>query len=291
MQTPLTDNHISSRSLVLALVDTEGALRARDAFDVGEALGFTPNQIRLTLSRLVDDGLLTSTGRGRQAVLLTTDRHERLHGPEPEWLASAFRQDAGHAPWDGIWRTASFTLGEDRKRERNALREVLVGMGAAALMPGFYVHAVDWNPWLEPAIDHLAVADAVVVSEIERWTVHGLTEPRAIAAHLWPLDRIAESYRAFIERFSSVPSPSGDPTAILARAVDSASAFEFCIRQDPLLPPELLPDDWPGRGARSILIDAANLVHTGRTGLGTPRLFTRFDRVIASHRSASATIT
>jgi DNA-binding transcriptional regulator PaaX len=137
MQTPLTDNHISSRSLVLALVDTEGALRARDAFDVGEALGFTPNQIRLTLARLVDDGLLTSTGRGRHAVLLTTDRHERLHGPEPEWLASAFRQDAGHAPWDGIWRTASFTLGEDRKRERNALREVLVGMGAAALMPGF----------------------------------------------------------------------------------------------------------------------------------------------------------
>ena len=288
-RTSHVDTHMSSRSLVLALVDTEGTLRASDAFDVGEALGFTTNQIRLVLARLVDEGLLTSSGRGRHAVLMTTDRHELLYGPEPEWLAFAFRQDAGLAEWDGTWRTASFTLGEDRKRERNALREVLVGMGAAPLMPGLYVHAVDWGPWLEAAIEQLAVTDAVVISEIETWTVHGLTEPRAIAARLWPLEAITESYRNFVDRFSAVPGPSADPAADLARAIDVVSAFESCIRQDPLLPPELLPSDWPGAAARSILIDVAAQVRVARTGVGRPRLFARYDRVMGSQHSTAAT--
>jgi phenylacetic acid degradation operon negative regulatory protein len=220
---------------------------------------------------------------------MTTDRHELLYGPEPEWLAFAFRQDAGLAQWDGIWRTASFTLGEDRKRERNALREVLVGMGAAPLMPGLYVHAVDWGPWIDPAIEQLAITDAVVISEIRTWTVHGLTEPRAIAAHLWPLDAIAESYRTFVARFAPVPGPSADPAADLARAIDIVTAFESCIRQDPLLPPELLPSVWPGAAARSILIDVATQVRAARTGVGMPRLFARYDRVMASQRPTSAT--
>jgi phenylacetic acid degradation operon negative regulatory protein len=273
---------MSSRSLVLGLVDTEGALRASDAFDVGEALGFTTNQIRLVLARLVDDGLLTSSGRGRHAVLMTTDRHELLYGPEPEWLAFAFRQDAGLAEWDGTWRTASFTLGEDRKRERNALREVLVGMGATPLMPGLYVHAVDWGPWIDPAVEQLAVADAVVLSEIRTWTVHGLTDPREIAAHLWPLEGIAASYRNFVARFSAMSGTTAGPVADLALAIGVVTAFESCIRQDPLLPPELLPSDWPGAAARSILIDVATQVRAGRARVGTPRLFARYDRVMAS---------
>ncbi|CAB4574747.1 MAG: PaaX family transcriptional regulator C-terminal domain-containing protein [Actinomycetes bacterium] len=290
-----TPSTLSSRSLVLALVDERGTLRAADAFDVGAALGCTVHQIRLVLSRLVDEGLLTSVGRGRHAVLTATDRHEHLHGPEPEWLAAAFRQDDGDDPWDGRWRTISFTLGEDRRVQRHELRDALVSLGAASLMPGVYVHGADWSHWLDETIERLGVRDAVVTAEITAWTVHGRSDPREIAAHLWPLSDTADGYRAFLERHGPVGATSAidDPTAALAEAVEAVADFERCIRNDPLLPYELLPDDWPGRAARDLLVDIALRLRAARERTGLPRLFVRYDELIvgrgASRPSAAVT--
>ena len=281
----------SSRSLVLALVGSDGLLRASDAFDVGAALGYTVHQIRLVLARLVDEGLLASVGRGRDAVFTTTERHDHVHGPEPEWLEIAFRQDDGEAPWDGMWRTISFTLGEDRKSQRNELREAVTALGAALVMPGLYVHASDWTPWLDDAIERLEVRDAVVTSEISRWTVRGLEAPRAIAAHLWPLHEIADGYTGFVTRHESSARLAVDHDEVpsLAEAVRAVADFERCIRNDPLLPYELLPEDWPGRRAREILVDIAAQLRTARAQAGLPGLFARYDAAI-SRRVAAVTV-
>ena len=63
----------------------------------------------------------------------------------------------------------------------------------------------------------------------------------------------------------------------------------IALHRDPLLPPELLPNDWPGAAARSVLIDVAAQVRIARTGVGRPRLFARYDRVMASQRPTSVT--
>jgi len=53
--------------------------------------------------------------------------------------------------------------------------------------------------------------------------------------------------------------------------------FGAIIRTDPLLPPELLPDDWPGAPARSVLLAATRSTGRLRRVAGVPALFRRYD--------------
>lgn len=277
---------LSSRSLILGLVGADGVLAAEHAYDVGAALGFTVHQVRLVLARLVEEGLLTGEGRGRRAVFRATDRHALLHGPEADWLALAYRQDAGQEPWDGVWHLVAFSVPEERRADRDALRDTLLAMGGAVLAPGLYVQANDWG---EPVDDALALLDLhglVTTASTQDLAVHGAGEPRAIAARLWPLADLADGYRAFLSEAGDAGGledlDAGRPAAVrLASAASLFSAFEAVIRDDPLLPPELLPQPWPGAEARSVLRRVASALDDLQAAGTAPGLLARYDAVFA----------
>jgi phenylacetic acid degradation operon negative regulatory protein len=65
--------------------------------------------------------------------------------------------------------------------------------------------------------------------------------------------------------------------AFLPGALAMAVAFTPCFDADPLLPPKLLPDPWPGTEARSLLIESRRLALQVREAQGRPRLFHYFD--------------
>ncbi len=265
---------------MLGMQHPDGSLVASELYDVGATVGFTVHQIRLCLARLVREGAFEQHGRGRKAVLVETELRQLYSGPEPGFLLMSYRQDAGIERWDGRWHLAGFSIDEERRSVRNELRNIIVALGGAPLMGGMYVHTFDWDDLLRSSAVELGIADRLVLATVERIDVGGISDPVDVVHALWPIEELAERYRAFVDRYESVDhGAGGDVTAALALAVSLSAAFEACIRADPLLPAELLGNDWPGREARRILLRSARAIGSMRREVGAPALFSRYDAV------------
>lgn len=270
---------LSTREFVLGMLPEDGVVRADRLYDVGAMIGFTVHQVRLCLSRLVAEGAFVQQGRGRVAVFTETETHRAATDPDIEYLRYAYRQDSGEVRWDGRWHLAGFTIEEERRELRNALRERILALGGALLPGGMYVQAAAWEDELRSWADGLGIADRLTLATASSLDVGGVREDRAVAAVLWPLSAMADGYRAFNARFADPFVPEADTDGALAHCIGLTTAFEICIRPDPLLPPELLGLDWPGVEARRILRRVAEQLGRLRQDGGFPALFARYDGV------------
>ena len=50
--------------------------------------------------------------------------------------------------------------------------------------------------------EQLGVVDHVTLARTDQLVVGGVSEPRELAARLWPIDDVAARYRAFLDRWS-----------------------------------------------------------------------------------------
>jgi phenylacetic acid degradation operon negative regulatory protein len=285
---------VPTRTFVLGMVHDDGRLMAEELYDAGEAGGFTVHQLRLCLARLVREGLFNHEGRGRNAVYTLSAFGRRQLEPQPEFVQLAFAQDAGLAPWDGMWHLVTFSIEEERRAVRNEFREQLMGLGAA-LTGALYVCANDWDDLVIGVADELDIADRITLATAKSLRVGDESEARRIAKRLWPCDDIADGWRNFVREQRrtvdllkrSASSTSDELPALLAAAIGFVAAFEVCMQSDPLLPPELLPARWPGVGGRRLLIEASEAIAILRERTKVPALFGQFDSVL---RQASATV-
>lgn len=270
---------LTTRSFVLGMLPQDGVLPADRLYDVGAAVGFTVHQVRLCLARLVSEGAFVQQGRGRRAVFTETASHRAATDPDVEYLRYAYLQDSGELVWDGSWHLVGFTVEEERRELRNALRERVLALGGALLPGGMYVQAAAWEDELRECAQGLGMADRLTFVTAGRLDVGGVSGDAEVAATLWPLGRLADGYRAFNERFAdSMAAPMRVHDA-LAHCIALATAFEACIRPDPLLPVELLWPDWPGIEARRILRRMSGQFGRLREDAGLPALFARYDAV------------
>jgi phenylacetic acid degradation operon negative regulatory protein len=288
LRVPSMEESVSTRTFVLGMVHDDGRIIADELYSVGDAGGFTVHQIRLCLARLVSEGSFTQSGRGRKAVLELTPAGRIELEPEPEFVRLAFDQDSGLAPWDGTWHLVTFAIGEDRRSERNTLREQLVRMGAP-LGGGVYVCANDWDDLVLDIAKELGVSDSVSLAVAERLRVGQETDPKRIAKRLWAIDDISARWLGFTRAHRTTVSQLAAATAklpadrlpsLLAGAVGLVAAFDTCMRGDPLLPPELLPKEWPGVAGRRLLLHAAESIAELRGQTNLPALFSQYDDVM-----------
>lgn len=247
---------VATRSLVLGSLRPDGTVGAGELYDLAATLGLTTEQVRLAIRRLVDEGALVRTGRGRGARLAATSDGDPLR-LEGALLAYAFEQDAGRAPWDGRWHIVSFSIPEKRRAQRDALRRVLRFYGGAPLA-GMYVSPNPWEPHLLPWLTSLGVRDAVTTATATDLDAGGVREPRELAERLWPLRELDARYAALLPHMrhcrDNVRRYRGDDRVQLLNAAFSAAVpFADVAEDDPQLPPQLLPAAWAGKKARALL--------------------------------------
>lgn len=126
-------NPIPTRTLVHALVRTDGTVDAGELYTVAGLLSMTDQQVRLCVKRLVAEGRFTHEGRGRKAVLRAVADPTGTIAPDAAHVRFAYRQDRGLDPWDGSWHLFAFAVPESARAARDALRDTLLGLGAAPL--------------------------------------------------------------------------------------------------------------------------------------------------------------
>jgi phenylacetic acid degradation operon negative regulatory protein len=284
---PQVAEMLSTRTLVLGMVQANGTIDGAELYALGEACGFTVHQIRLCIARLVQEGSFAQEGRGRKAVLTMTAKGSRALEPEPELLRMALLQDAGVLGWDGQWHLVGFSVEEELRPARNALREYIVDvLGGAPLFGGLYASANDWDDLVRATAKDLGVEDRVLVIHTSFLDVGGTRDPRDVAAQLWDLDTVGRDWRAFVKTYAREVDAleAGritDPMTALAGAVRLITDFSAIILRDPVLPPELRPRGWAGAEARDLLVRGTRQVSSLRSQAKVPALFRRFDRVMS----------
>ncbi|MHB8663764.1 MAG: PaaX family transcriptional regulator C-terminal domain-containing protein [Acidimicrobiales bacterium] len=183
------------------------------------ALGCAEGTTRVALSRMVAAGELV----GAEGVY-------ELAGP---LAARQERQEAGRHPalreWDGTWVLA--VVGGSGARtagERALMRRQLIDLRLAEWREGVWLRP-DNLPGRRPALE-----DGTWVSGARLDVPEGL----------WDLDGWAAGSRDLLDELAPGISNLGAAFALAAAVVRH-------LRDDPLLPPSLLPPSWPGAALRA----------------------------------------
>ncbi|MFI5689375.1 PaaX family transcriptional regulator C-terminal domain-containing protein [Streptomyces sp. NPDC051636] len=216
---------LSARSVVLSLLlgTHPPELPVKDLVRAVEPLGVGGSTLRAALSRMVAAGDLRRT----DAVYRLSDR----------LLSRQRRQDeAVHPetlPWGGEWEMVVVTATGRGPAERADLRARLTALRLAELREGV---------WLRPA--NLRRTGTDDLGDVVRHFTARPEEPAGdLAAALWPLDAWADTARALLAHVAATDRPADRFTAL--------AAVVRHLLADPVLPPRLLPADWPGPALRA----------------------------------------
>lgn len=216
---------LSARSVMLStLLGAHPAeLPARALVRVGEQFGIAESTARVALTRLVAAGDLEREDGAYRLATRLLERQRR-------------QDDAIHAatrPWDGEWEFVVITAGSRAAADRADQRRLLGGLRLAELREGV---------WLRPAnLEREWPASLSDVTSVFRGRPEG--DPVVLARQLWDLDAFAQVGRALVAGFEASHPLSAD-------RFTHAAAIVRHLLADPILPPELLPQDWPGDALR-----------------------------------------
>ncbi|OBF26866.1 PaaX domain-containing protein, C- domain protein [Mycobacterium sp. ACS4331] len=222
---------LTARSVVLSVLlgahpawaSAAELVRLTADFDIKEST------LRVALTRMVSAGDLVRSADGYRLS-------DRL-------LARQRRQDdAVHPrlrPWDGTWVMLVITTVGIDARDRSSLRKMLQDSRFAELREGV---------WLRP--DNLDADLPDEVRAVVRVFEVRESAPEALAAQLWDLDAWAADARHLLAALAEAGERS-------ARFVTAAAIVRHLLT-DPVLPAQLLPDDWPADELRRAYTDFAD---------------------------------
>ena len=190
--------------------------------------GISENRARVALSRMVASGEATTDGSGRY----------RLAG---HLAARQSRQSASRAgetaPYGGEWWLAVITTTGSSADVRGARRRTLSYGRLAELREGV---------WMRPSNLTVELPD-LVGGDVELMTARP-QDPVALAQQLWDLPAWSQRARGLLRDLHAL---TPDRPEALAPGFELSAAVLRHLQADPLLPPDLLPADWPGGPLRA----------------------------------------
>jgi phenylacetic acid degradation operon negative regulatory protein len=241
------------------LLGREVAVSAASVIEAFARVGVGEHAVRSTLTRMVNRGLLVRQRHGRTMYFGLTERSERIlrDGESRVWKRGAVNRD-----WDGVWTLLGFSLPESWQRQRHELRSQLTWAGFGPLFNGL---------WVAPgrtAVDEI-VGSLGLESHVKAFyasTIPG-TDVDQMIRETWDLDAIAAPYHAFVERWKATEAELDNGTDALAVKLMIDSDWLRVIRDDPRLPVEHLPADWPAADAEALFLRVDRRVDREAAGI------------------------
>lgn len=211
-------------------------IQAMAALDISEAAA------RSTVLRLKKRGVLESQRLGRRTFYwLTEAGMHRLN-------LGGFRFSLpSEKAWDGKWTIAVYSIPEEQRDLRDALRRALKWWGFGSLAPGTWISTRVLLPEIESELRELGVWEYVSVFRSEYL---GSGDPSAIVAKAFPEQGPLEAgYQDYITKakavLRSLEAGLLDDEACFATRMRNLWEIYAVAKDDPILPPALLPEDWP----------------------------------------------
>jgi len=226
-----------------------------------EVLGVSERAVRSTISRMRRKGWLKPEREGRRSLYALTANGRRIIDEGSHRIFEPRKQD-----WDGQWFQVVYSLPENKRGLRNALRKRLSWLGFGRLAPGTWISPRNRRGDVEAMVADLG-AKPYVTHFAGLQLVGG--DNREIVERCWDIRSLNQHYLTFIRRWEPEfeercrAQERGDELP-----ADQCFAQRFWItheyspfpRLDPNLPPELLPEDWLGDRAATMFNDYRRLL-------------------------------
>jgi phenylacetic acid degradation operon negative regulatory protein len=217
--------------------------------DLLRPFGVNERLVRSSVFRLVEEQWLVAERHGRQSRYAFTasgrKRFERAHNKI--YYATEPR-------WSGEWTLLIAPSSELPPSSRLPLRRELAWEGFRLIAPGTFAHPAGDQRAIEEILERTRLRDHVVICSTREMAAVGGRPLRSLIGRHWELRGVLLAYRKFIQRFGALlgmmPRARGVPAeqAFVIRTL-VIHAYRRVLLHDPLLPAELLPEDWPGRKA------------------------------------------
>jgi phenylacetic acid degradation operon negative regulatory protein len=246
----------SQRLLVTLLGDYWEAGRAPIASAglvrvLGE-FGIAPANARAALSRLTQRGVLERTKNGRRTSYRPTSWAYRLL---ERGARRIFTESEGPAAWDGTWTLVAFSLPLDDGDLRRLLRARLRWLTFWPIYDATWITPHDRVEAAREQLSELGISDAMVLRSTE---VGLLPDGWARLENAWELPELAAGYHAYLRRYRSLADRARHatvpPSEALVRRTELTDDWRRLVRDDPDLPAEFLPSDFPRAEAREVFL-------------------------------------
>ncbi|MEU9861646.1 PaaX family transcriptional regulator C-terminal domain-containing protein [Streptomyces sp. NPDC047971] len=215
-------------------------------------LGVDAPSVRSSVSRLKRRGLLLPrrTADGAAGYALSDDARQLLDDGDRRIYN---RTEPSLS--DG-WVLAVFTVPEAERHKRHLLRSRLARLGFGTASPGVWIAPARLYEETRHTLERLELSAYV---DLFRGEHLGYAATAEAVGRWWDLPSIAKLHEEFLAAHEPVlrtwtasPGSAEDAYRDYLFALDSWRRLPYA---DPVLPPELLPPDWPG--ARSAEVFAA----------------------------------
>ncbi|MFE0133979.1 PaaX family transcriptional regulator C-terminal domain-containing protein [Streptomyces sp. NPDC059037] len=214
-------------------------------------VGVDAPSVRSSVSRLKRRGLLVParTAAGAAGYALSPDARQLLDDGDRRIYATppAARQGGG-------WVLAVFSVPESERQKRHVLRSRLAGLGFGTAAPGVWIAPAHLYEETRHTLERLQLA---VYVDLFRGEHLGFAATSEAVGRWWDLAAIAKQHEAFLDRHEPVlrswqnrtDTPPDTAYRDYLLALDSWRRLPYA---DPGLPPELLPDGWPGERSAEV---------------------------------------
>lgn len=259
---PATGSHIFS---LLAAYGSErgGELPGNWFVAMLEPLGIPPDTVRQSLYRLTKSKAVTGRKVGPVKLYRLTRYGETgtdagtnriLRPPEPDW--------------DGHWLLVSYQFHAHERVFRDLVNGLLRLEGFAALARGTYLHPRDRSAGLLDSLDEHGLKDRLTMFRARQVAD---ASDQALIGRLWDLERLREGYSRFIGEHGPLTRRSwthADPSQALQARLSFIERYLDIAWQDPGLPLDLLPADWPAARAQEVASSLYHALHAPLLGHG-----------------------
>jgi phenylacetic acid degradation operon negative regulatory protein len=233
-----------------SLLPRGGAIALGSLIDLAAPFGLNERLVRTAASRLAKDGWIEGRRSGKLSEYrlsrngrgLFIEATKRIYG-EPQ------------SGWSGRWTL--IVVPPMRAALRNEIRQELMWLGFGEISANVFAHPEFDSQALREQRTLGGLLGKVVAFEA---LLAGDDAPRGLVELGWDLDDLGLRYQRFVARFAGVQ-------AELARQDDLDPENCFLVRtlliheyrrlhlRDPLLPEQLLREDWPGTKAAALCRD------------------------------------
>jgi phenylacetic acid degradation operon negative regulatory protein len=247
-----------------AIMPRGGAITLGSLIALAAPFGLNERLVRTAAARLAKEGWLEARRAGKLSEY-------RLADGGRERFAEATKRiySEPDTAWSGRWTV--IVLPPMRGAERKELREELIWRGFGELAIGVFAHpeidrrslALQQSPAL---LAKVIIFDASVTDD---------EAPQRLLSLGWDLADLGNRYQRFVKRFERAQAAlradrALDPQACFIIRSLLIHEYRRLHLRDPLLPPRLLPANWPGTQAAALCRDmyarmfAASEVHLSR---------------------------
>lgn len=161
-------------------------------------------------------------------VTITDLGKKRLQTIIPSYLTAR--------PWDGFVYLVSYDIPAKQNHQRDRLRDHIKATGGALLQESLWINPYNPSLLLEEFATRHNIPGAILVSKLGRDGAIGEENLTDVIARVYELDKLADRYSEFIERFEE--NQKIKPVALIHDYLN-------ILKDDSQLPFALLPKDFP----------------------------------------------